>query len=103
VRADPKATELRAEAVRIGRGATQSDADSALQAIEVSLCPRDGDAGTALARAKFPRSSTTRNYSVRWTIVAPAAAVVEADVDVGESHVIGFSNAIFVKTGVGAI
>jgi len=103
VRADASCQEVRAEAVRVGRGATQAEAHEALQTIDVTLAPREGDAGTVLATARLPRSSPTRNYSVRWRIVTPAGAVIDSTVGVGNVRAIGFSNAIVIKTDVGAI
>lgn len=103
VRGDSDATEIRAEALRIGRGATPSEAERALDEIEVSLAPEEGKPGVIIARAEHPKSGLTRSHAVRWQITAPPDVVIEAHTGFGDVEVRDFKRGLTISTAFGDI
>src|SRR5262245_52428681 len=59
--ADPAATQLRAEIIKIGRGASQEQANQALEDMEVELSAKDTEPGVVRAEARHPGGNGLRN------------------------------------------
>jgi hypothetical protein len=101
--ADPDATEVTAEVVKIGKGVTQAEADKALEQIRVTVAPKPGDPDTLLADVDHPAYSNSRRYEVEWRVTAPAALASEVHLAVGELHVRGFTGGTVLHCSVGDI
>ncbi len=103
VRGDSDATEIRAEALRIGRGSTPHEAERALDEIQVSLSPEEGKPGVVIARAEHPKSGLTRSHAVQWRITAPPDVVIEAHTGFGDVEVRDFKRGLTISTAFGEI
>ena len=103
VRGDSDATEIRAEALRIGRGSTPYEAERALDEIQVSLSPEEGKPGVVIARAEHPKSGLTRSHAVQWQITAPQDVVIEAHTGFGDVEVRDFKRGLTISTAFGDI
>ncbi len=98
VKADPAATEVKAEIIKIGKGCNQHEADQAVADIEVSLANADG---VVRAEAKHPGGTGIRGYEVQWQITAPPDVDIDVTNDVGDLHISGFQKNISLKNDVG--
>ncbi len=103
VTADPAASGVTAEAVKIGKGRTDELADRALSEISVWLQPRAGAADVLEAVSDHPDQKRGRAYAVDWRITAPPGLAIEVRADVGDVHVEGFDGPADLRTDVGDI
>lgn len=103
VRGDSDATEIRAEALRIGRGSTPHQAERALDEIQVSLSPEEGKPGVVIARVEHPKSGLMRSHAVQWQITAPPDVVIEAHTGFGDVEVRDFKRGLTISTAFGDI
>lgn len=103
--ADPSATSVRCEAVKIGKGSSPAKADEALAEIKLTTTdgPADDDAG---ARAEQPSGGggwSGKQWEVQWTITAPPGTRIVVKDGVGDVTVSGFVAGADVKSGVGDV
>lgn len=103
LQADPAATEVRAEIVKIGKGSSPQQADAALEQIEVSLETHPGRSEAVEARAEHPPGGPIRNYEVEWKLTAPPGFALDVSTQVGDIVAEGFSGGATFKTDVGDI
>ncbi len=101
IRAGDSGGEVRAEVVRVGKGASIGQAEEALQDIKVALEAKSGEAGTLLARAEHPAHALGKNYEAQWTIVAPPDVPLTIENSVGDIKVDGFWGPVSIRNSVG--
>lgn len=101
VNAEPSASEVRAEIIKIGKGCSQHEADAAADEIEVTLAAATDEDGVVRAEAKHPNGNSIRNYEVEWKITAPPDVDIDVTNDVGDLRVTGFQKNISLTNDVG--
>ncbi|MCH8913489.1 MAG: hypothetical protein IIA33_07985 [Planctomycetes bacterium] len=103
VRSDANATEIRAEATLIGKGATPAEAKKALREIKATLATDHRNSGIVRAEAEHPKGKLTRSYEVRWHVIAPPNIFVDARTSFGDIDVGRFDRGLTIKTAFGDI
>lgn len=103
VRADAEADEIRAEITKTGRGTSPDDAQDALEAIQVSLAPKEGEPSTLLASAEHPDSNNWRAYKVEWRLIAPPHVAIDIHTKFGDVEARGFSGEVALASTFGDV
>ena len=103
VRSDANATEIRAEATLIGKGATPAEAKKALREIKATLAADESSSGIVRAEAEHPDGGLIRAYEVRWHVIAPPNIFVDARTSFGDVDVGRFERGLTIKTAFGDI
>lgn len=101
IKAEPSASNVRAEIIKVGKGCNQHEADEAVKEIEVKLIATAEEAGVLRAEATQPMGNGIRNYEVQWQITAPPDLDIDVTNDVGDLHISGFQKNISLKNDVG--
>lgn len=101
--ADPAATGVTAEIEKMGKGATQEDADLAVKEIIVSLAFSASDPKVIEGIVSHPKSRSWRAYGVNWTITAPPDMAIDVLADVGNISATGFTEGARLVTDVGDV
>lgn len=103
IRADENATEIRAEIVKIGHGATNAEAVAALRQIRTSLAAAESESGTVFARADHPKPSAVRRYEVQWRLIGPPNLVLDVHNRIGDLDVDGMKGGALLQVDVGDV
>lgn len=100
--ADPSATSVRMEIIRIGKGSTQQKAAEAVEELRFDLIDTPGNEGVVVKTVQ-PKSTwaTGKQHAAEWVITAPPGTRIVVNDDVGNVTIVGFENAVSARTDVG--